>query len=131
MRPAITKTLLGFGAILLLPVSWIGSEVRYARRISPNKVPTAGTFFQRFGAPRYVFEVRNRGTLYYEFSGFSRPPSRLLALPSSEPAYFYDQEGKLAGWCYDPGDQPTCREAWQRTSDSPIDIIIIRQRFSQ
>ncbi|MGI8481363.1 MAG: hypothetical protein ACR2H1_05475 [Limisphaerales bacterium] len=130
MKPT-TKRLFFYGAILLLPASWIGSEFLYAARIRPGSIRTVAAHFQRFGEPRFVYEVQHDGSTFYEFTGFTRTQLPLLAVPSSPPAYIYDADGKLVDWCSDPGDQPKHRQTWPRVSTTPLDIQAVRQRFSQ
>jgi hypothetical protein len=127
----LAKRFCFYGALLLLPGAWVASEVFYGIRIRPAGIRTAGDHFRRFGEPQFIYKVQRGGSTFYEFTGFSRSAPPLLAMPSSPPAYIYDQKGNFVGWCSDPGDQPAHRQTWPRVSDTPLDKEAVRQRFSQ
>ena len=124
------KRLLLYTALLLLPGAWLGSEWLCAVRIRPTEVHTVSDHLRRFGEPRLVYEVHHDGATFYEFTGFSRGGLPLLALPSSPPAYVYDQRGQFVTWCSDPGDQPSYRQAWPRVGGAPLDMQTVRHRLS-
>jgi hypothetical protein len=86
-----------------LATYWIGSEVHYARSISPKGVATVRDFFGRFGEPRRIRMVERDGKSYYEFTG-QLPGSWSCAFPSAPAAYVFDEQGRFAAWCRDPGD---------------------------
>ena len=111
-----------------LAAYWIGSEVHYARRISPKGVATVHDFFQRFGEPRRIRIVERDGKSYYEFSG-QLPGSWSAAVPSSAPAYVFDEQGQFVAWCRDPGDAPSHRRAWPLQSTNQVEVGVIRQKF--
>ncbi|NLT70981.1 MAG: hypothetical protein GXX91_09840 [Verrucomicrobiaceae bacterium] len=90
--------------VVLLVISYpVISEWIYHRDISPGEA----THFSEFsGKIRHqtsvrVFEARD-GTLF-QFRGFG-PRAGLLAVPSSTPIYYFDEDGTFAGWVKDPGD---------------------------
>ena len=128
MKP-IVKRLLSYGALLLLPASWLGSEFLYAARIRPSDIHTMADHVRRFGEPRYVYEAKRDGGTFYEFTGFSLAAPPLLAVPSSPPAYIYDSYGHFVDWCSDPGDQPEHYKKWPRASNAPLDVQTIRHFF--
>ena len=130
MKPIVKKLLMN-GAALLLPASWIGSEIHYAVRIRPTDIHTVADHCRRFGEPRFVYEVARGGSNYYEFSGFPPAGPPVLAFPSSAPAYIYDSKGRFVTWCSDPGDEPNHRKTWPRVSTTSIDIQTVRQRLSK
>src|ERR1035438_9593511 len=84
-----------------LVTCWIGSEVYYGRSISPRGISSAQDFFTRFGEPQHILMVERNGQSYYEFVG-RLPSGMVLATPSARPVYFFDQQGRLAGWDLDP-----------------------------
>lgn len=107
---------------------WIGSEVYYARSISPKSISTVREFFDRFGEPPRIRMVERGGQSYYEFTG--RLPSRwLFAFPSAPPVYVFDEQGRFAGWCSDPGDAPSYRSTWPLQSTNQVEVGVVRQKF--
>ncbi len=107
---------------------WIVSEVHYAMSISPRGISTVRDFFDRFGEPRRVRMVQRDGQSYYEFTG-QLPSAWSAAVPSAPPAYLFDEQGRLAGWCRDPGDAPSYRRTWQLQSTNQVEIGLVRQKF--
>ena len=102
----------GWVAVILLPIVYVVcSEVYYARSISPHGISTVRDFLDRFGEPRRVRMVQRDGRSYYEFTG-RLPPSYMLVTPSAAPAYVFDEQGRFAAWCKDPGDMPSYRRTW-------------------
>ena len=125
---------LGWVAVILLPIGYlIGSEIYYASCIRPRGIVTVADHFHRFGVPRRITALHRDGGTYYELSGFTRKQSGfalpILALPSSPPAYVYDESGKFVDWCSDPGDQPAYRERWSRTGAQPVEPATFRQKY--
>jgi hypothetical protein len=127
----LAKRLCVYGVPLLILGAWVASEVLYNIRIRPAGIRTAADHFRRFGEPEVIYQVQRGGSTFYEFTGFSRSAPPLLAVPSSPPAYIYDQNGKFVSWCSDPGDQPAYRQTWPRVSETPLDKDAVRQRFSK
>lgn len=128
MRSRLRK-IVGSTALVLLPIAYfVGSEVYYARSISPRGVSTVRDFFDRFGEPRGVRMVQRDGQSYYEFTG-GVPSSYVLATPSAPPAYIFDQQGRFATWCRDPGDIPRYRQTWPLLGTNQVEIDSIRKRF--
>jgi hypothetical protein len=128
------RTILGWTLVILLPIAYlVGSEIYYASTIRPRGVQTVADHFLRFGEPRRVFQLQRDGHTYYELSGITRKRSSLalpvLALPSSPPAYVYDESGKFVDWCSDPGDRPAFRAHWPRTGAQPIEPVTFRQKY--
>jgi hypothetical protein len=107
---------------------WIGSEICYARHISPKGVSTVADFFNRFGEPRRVRIVEREGQNFYEFTG-QLPAVGSFALPSAAPAYIFDEQGKFTGWCRDPGDAQNYRRRWPLQSTNLVEINLVKQKF--
>jgi hypothetical protein len=106
----------------------IGSEVHYARKISPKGVATVRDFFERFGEPRRIRMIERDGKSYYEFSGHL-PSSWSCATPSAPAAYVFDEQGRFATWCRDPGDNPSYRRTWPLQSTNQVEVGVVRQKF--
>jgi hypothetical protein len=111
-----------------LAAYWIGSEVSYARSISPKGIVTVRDFFDRFGEPQRIRMVEREGKVFYEFTG-RLPSSWSAAVPSSAPAYVFDEQGQFVAWCRDPGDAPSHRRTWPLQSTNQIEIGVIKQKF--
>ena len=111
-----------------LAAYWIGSEVHYARSISPAGISTVREFFDRFQQPRRIRMVERDGQSYYEFTGHL-PSAWIIALPSSPPAYVFDEQGRLVSWCSDPGDAPSHRRTWPLRSTNDVELGVVRQKF--
>jgi hypothetical protein len=123
------RKIVGWTAVILLPIAYVvGSEVHYARSISPHGVSTVRDFFDRFGEPRRVRMVQRDGQSYYEFTG-RLPSGFALAAPSASPAYVFDEQGCFTAWCRDPGDIPSYRQTWPLQSTNHVEIGLIRERF--
>ena len=123
------RKIIGWAAAILLPVAYVvGSEIYYARSISPHGVSTVRDFFDRFGEPRRVRMVQRDGQSYYEFTG-RLPSGFVLATPSAPPAYVFDEQGQFAAWCRDPGDIPSYRQTWPLQSTNQVEIGLVRERF--
>lgn len=123
------RKIVGWKAAVLLPVAYVvGSEVHYSRSISPQGVSTVRDFFERFGEPQGVRRVQHEGQSYLEFTG-RLPSGFVLATPSAPPAYVFDEDGRFAAWCRDPGDSPGYRLAWPLQGTNPVEIGLIRSRF--
>ena len=116
-------------AVVIIPVSlWVTSEVYYARSMSPSGIQTVADHFRRFGEPQRIKRFQRDEVAYYELSGISRKLPT-LALPSSPPAYIYDESGKFVDWCSDPGDQPSFRGRWPASGGQLVDLPTFRQRY--
>ena len=113
------------GAVLGYPL-W--SEVHYAGQIVPNGIAAVPDFFRRFGEPRSVQKLRKDGQSYYELRG-PLPSRWILAIPSSPPAYVFDETGRYVTWCRDPGDMPKYRVQWPLESTNYVDIKFLKQKF--
>jgi hypothetical protein len=113
-----------------LAAYWISSEVHYARSVSPAGVATARDFFNRFGDPILVRMVERDGRSFYEFTG-RFPGSWSAAVPSSPPAYVFDEQGQFVSWCRDPGDAPSHRQTWPLQSTNHVEIAVIREKFGK
>ncbi len=111
-----------------LATYWIGSELRYARSISPKGISTVREFFNRFGEPRRIRMVQRDGLSYYEFTGRS-PSSWSAAVPSAPPVYVFDEQGRFAAWCRDPGDASRYRGTWLLQSTNQVEIGLVREKF--
>lgn len=111
-----------------LAAYWIGSEIHYARSISPKGVATVRDFFDRFGEPQRIRMVERDGRSFYEFTGHL-PSSWSAAVPSSAPAYVFDEQGHFVAWCRDPGDDPSHRRTWPLQSTNQIELGVIKQKF--
>jgi hypothetical protein len=113
-------------AIFGLPIAYmIGSEVYYAQSISPLEVTTVRDFFRRFGDPSRIRRVQKDGKRYYEFTG-RLPSGMVLAIPSSPPVYFFDDEGRFVTWDRDPCEHP---QAAPIQDGGPMDVPAIREKF--
>jgi hypothetical protein len=123
------RTIIRWTALVLLPIAYVvGSEVYFARTISPRGISTARDFFGRFGEPRRIRMVQRDGRSYYEFTG--RPPAGfVLATPSAPPAYIFNTNGQFVAWCADPGDTPGFRSTWQLQSTNQVEVGAVRERF--
>ena len=118
--------------LIVLPIAyWVGSEVYYARSIRPTGVRDVAGYFQRFGEPRSVRLVERDGQSYYEFTGRGPWPSMLVlvVLPSSLPAYVFDEQGKFVEWSSDPGDQPSYRSRWPLAGADGVDVTVVKEKF--
>ena len=116
--------------MVILPLAYAaGSELYYARSISPSGLTNVQDYFNRFGEPSRIGEVSRNGRTYYEFNGHL-PPIYLFAHPSSPPAYVFDDKGKFVTWCKDPGDDALYHETWQRNGEYQIDIGSLKKRFA-
>jgi hypothetical protein len=111
-----------------LAAYWIGSEIHYARSISPKGIATARDFYDRFGEPRLIQMVERDGKSFYEFTG-QLPSSWSAAVPSSAPAYVFDEQGQFVAWCRDPGDAPSHRRSWPLQSTNQVQLEAVRQKF--
>lgn len=124
-KPELVMTLLLFAALL---ATWYLSEVNYARRIAPGEISTIPDYFARFGDPQAVRLVLSEGRTYYEFVGAVKPPLS-FALPSSPPAYIFDQHGNFITWSSDPGDDPRHRQGWPLQDTNQIAVQTLKQEF--
>ena len=126
---ATQRKIFGWTVLVLLPIAYVvGSEIYYARKISPHGVSTVGDFFRRFGDPPQIRMVQHDGHGYYEFTG--PLPSRLvLATPSAPPVYVFDGQGRFAAWCRDPGDVPGYSKTWLLQSTNLVAIGLIKEKF--
>jgi hypothetical protein len=122
------ETLVSAVAIVGLAIYWIGSEVHYARSISPKGISTVSEFFDRFGEPRCVRMVQRNGQNFYEFTGHL-PGLGSAAVPSAAPVYLFDERGRFVAWCGDPGDAPSYRLTWPLQSTNQVEIDLVRERF--
>jgi hypothetical protein len=123
------RNIIGWTALILLPIAYVvGSEVYFARSISPRGVLTVRDFFGRFGEPRRIRMVERDGQTYYEFTGHL-PAGLVLATPSAAPAYIFSTNGQFVAWCADPGDTPGFRSTWQLQSTNQVEIGAVRERF--
>ena len=127
MKPARSKLLI-CALMAFLPVYWIGSEFYYAHSIRPGDQFTVADYFRRFGEPRYVFRHRRGEIVFYEFQARLRSPF-ILAIPSSTPSYVFEESGRMADWCRDPGDNPSWFERWPRTKSDEVDMATIRKEY--
>jgi hypothetical protein len=111
-----------------LAAYYVGSEIYYARSISPDGVSTVHDFFERFGAPRRIHMIARDGQSFYELTGHL--PSRwVFAVPSGPPTYVFDERGRFVAWCSDPGDDPGYRRDWQHQSPNEVDVGLVKQKF--
>ncbi|MEI8289306.1 MAG: hypothetical protein WCH99_07520 [Verrucomicrobiota bacterium] len=125
----ISRDILVATAVIgMLATCWIGSEIYYAKSISPSGVRTVADHFHRFGEPHRITQFQHQGATYYELSGIAHKVPA-LAFPSSPPAYIYDDSGKFVAWCSDPGDRPAFRELWQMTNAQQVDIATFRKKY--
>ena len=123
------RTILGWTALIVLPVSYVlGSEIYYARSISPKGVSTVRDFFDRFGEPQRIRMVEHQGRICYEFTGHL-PSAWVAAFPSEAPAYVFDEQGSFVGWCSDPGDAPSHRRTWHLQSTNRVEVGIVRKKL--
>lgn len=106
--------------LLAFPFYWIASEIYYARSKRPLGVSTLSDFYQRFGQPARVHELHRDGVKYYELSGHL-PQPWVFAVPSSRPAYIFDESGRFVEWCSDPGDSSHYFERWPQSARSALD----------
>lgn len=108
---------------------WIGSEVYYARRISPQGVTTVARYVQRFGDPRAVHRIERDGKSYYMLFGRGLSPL-VLAMPSSPPTYVFDDTGTFVEWCPDRGEtQSDYDQRWPLSETGRVDIGTFKQKF--
>lgn len=124
-RRQLLLILLTFAGLL---VAWYASEIGYARRISPQDIVTIEDFFDQFGEPRAVRIVQSEGKSFYEFSGLQRAPLS-FAIPSTPPAYIFDEEGRFVTWSKDPGDDPRHRRKWPLQGTNRVAIWTLKQKF--
>lgn len=112
-----------------LAAYWIGSEVHYARSISPHGITTVSQYIQRFGDPRFVHQIDRDGKTYFML--FVRAPSPLVfAVPSSPPTYVFDDTGTFIEWCPDRGEtQSGYNQRWPLTETGRVDVGTFKQRF--
>jgi hypothetical protein len=123
------RQIVGWMALILLPIAYlVGSQIYYARSISPAGIATVRDYFDRFGEPRQIRMVERDGQSCYEFTG-QFPPIGVFAVPSAPPAYVFDEQGRFVGWCSDPGDTPSHRQTWTLQSPDDVEVDVIRQKF--
>jgi hypothetical protein len=123
------RRIIAWTVLILLPIAYlVGSEVYFARNISPRGISTVKDFFDRFGEPWRIRNVQRDGQSYYEFNGHL-PRGFVLASPSAPPAYIFTTNGQFVAWCADPGDTPGFRSTWQLQGTNQIEIGVIRERF--
>lgn len=108
---------------------FIGSEVHYARRISPENISTLNDYFTRFGRPEHIFATERTGKSYYLVSG-NGPALLLGALPSSPPGYIFNEEGRFVTWSRDPGDDPQFRQTWATESLKELEVEDVEGKFN-
>ena len=83
----------------------IWSWNQYVKCLQPKGIVKVSDYFDRFGEPRSIVVIQLNGSNYYRIVGkFPNCPSGALALPSSYPAYLFDESGHYVSWCTDPGD---------------------------
>lgn len=114
---------------LVLAACVFGSEFYYSRRIVPEEVVDVPTFIERFGEPCDILSVRRDRRDFYEFVGHW-PSGFVAALPSSPPAYVFDEQGRLVDWCPDPGDQPEHRRRWPLQSATSLNLVSVREKIA-
>lgn len=123
------EILVVIAVVAVLPAYWLGSEVNYARQISPQGITTAADFFKRFGEPKSVYTLMHDGKDYYEFRGLLSPPKLLGAMPSGPPAYVFDEQGRFVTWCSDTGDNNVYRQQWPLNSTNKLELRIVKQKL--
>src|SRR5262245_9014457 len=111
-----------------LAAYWIGSEVRHARSILPKGIRTVRDFFDQFGEPQRIRMVEHNGQSFYEFTA-QLPGAWSAALPSSAPAYVFDEQGQFVVWCRDPGEAPSYRRSWALQRTNQVEIGVVKQKF--
>ena len=123
------RSIVGWTLLLLLPIAYlIGSELYYARSISPRGIVTVHDYVDRFGQPPRVQIVEQRGRSFYEFTG-QLPPAYVLAIPSAPPVYVFDEQGRFVSWCRDPGDTPEYRRLWPLKGEDDVDVEFVRENL--
>ncbi len=115
--------------LLVLFGYWLVSEYIYLNSITPPKemVDVKG-YFHHFKEPLKIYVVENTGEKFYQFYG-QLPGSYSLALPSSPPAYVFNEKGEFVEWCRDPGDSPSFREKWKIKVGESSNLTIIKKQF--
>jgi hypothetical protein len=106
----------------------VASEIAYARLKNPDNITNISDFYSRFGTSGGARTIHVNGSEFVEISG-PLPPAWSLALPSSRPAYVFNDAGRFVDWCSDPGDNPSWRQQWQTVANSELTDDEIRLRF--
>lgn len=121
--------LVGAAVIGGLAACWIGSEIYYARSISPQGVTTVAQYVKRFGDPRSVHQIDRDGKTYFML--FGRGPSLLVfAVPSSPPTYVFDDDGAFVEWCPDRGETRSgYNQRWPLRETGRVDVGTFKRRF--
>jgi hypothetical protein len=122
------KTFTWLALPALLGAYVVGSEIFYANSISPKGVSNIKDYFHHFGEPHRIRVVQRNGRDYYEFTGH-RPSVWLAAFPSEPPAYIFAENGNLAAWCSDPGENTGYRRTWPLLRTNWVEATVIRKRF--
>ncbi len=132
MKPAWRKRTLAAALPMLLLsalVSYlVASELAYARLKRPDNIDDVLDFYVRFGESHGALVISVDGSDYVEIAG-PLPPLWSLAIPSSRPAYVFDDTGRFVDWCSDPGDNPSWRQRWPKDGSSKLTDEEIRLRF--
>jgi hypothetical protein len=106
----------------------IASEMAYAHLKRPDNITNVSDFYSRFGTSGGTRAISVNGFEHIEISG-PLPPPWSLALPSSRPAYVFDETGRFVDWCSDPGDNPSWRSKWPTIAHSEMTHDDVRLRF--
>jgi len=121
------------GGLILLAAFWLfacWSGDHYREITQPTGLKSIGDYYQRFGEPTSVLKIQVKGVTYYRVVGHI-PKSAFtnFRMPSSRPAYLFDEFGRYVDWCEDPGDDsyPWPKD-WNSTGE-PIDLKTFEKQF--
>jgi len=106
---ALVAILLALFAALFF--AWLHSE--WTRAKTTNRAASATnlvSFLRIEPQPRVIRKFSYNGRTHLEILGNAAAPG--LSLPSSPPAYIFDQQGRLLDWASDPGDNPSFAAKW-------------------
>lgn len=106
---------------------WIYSEKKGVRAIRPPVgITNLVAFLETKPQVRQIRKFTYNGNTHFEVIG--KPATSLLSLPSGPPAYIFSENGTLADWSRDIGDNPSFVSRWGYFSNAtPISVEEVKQ----
>lgn len=115
----IKKVGIAAGLLLCVFAAWIYSEKKAGEAARPPAgVTTLAAFLDARPQVSLIRRFHHDGKLHVKVIGktYGSP----LCLPSSPPAYVFDEQGHLVDWVQDSGDAPGFVDKWGGFSNATV-----------